>query len=132
MRLEITPHVIDGKNLKMTISVKKDEVDITRKSSLGDPYIIKKKTETVLIVQDGETIVISGLTKQRHSNADAGWPMLKNIPMLGYVFKSDSKEESMEEVLIFITPHILQVASADRKVPPALQDDNPSGKTESN
>jgi type IV pilus assembly protein PilQ len=132
MRLEITPHVIDGKNLKMTISVKKDEVDMTRKSSLGDPYIIKKKTETVLIVQDGETIVISGLTKQRHSTGDTGWPMLKNIPMLGYLFKVDSKEESMEEVLIFITPHILQVASANRKAPPALQDKDSSGRTESN
>ncbi|MEN6510076.1 MAG: type IV pilus secretin PilQ [Smithella sp.] len=132
MRLEITPHVIDGKNLKMTISVKKDEVDMTRKSSLGDPYIIKKKTETVLIVQDGETIVISGLTKQRHSTGDSGWPMLKNIPMLGYVFKSDSKEESMEEVLIFITPHILQLASADRKIPPAIHDDDQTGKMERN
>ena len=86
LRLEITPHVIDGKNLKMTISVKKDEVDMSRKSQLGDPYIIKKKTETVLIVQDGETIVISGLTKQRHSDGDAGWPLLKNIPCAGLPF----------------------------------------------
>jgi len=39
-------------------------VDMTRKSSLGDPYIIKKQTKTILIVEDGETIVISGLTKQ--------------------------------------------------------------------
>ncbi len=132
MRLEITPHVIDGKNLKMTISVKKDEVDMTRKSSLGDPYIIKKKTETVLIVQDGETIVISGLTKQRHTTGDTGWPVLKNIPLFGYLFKVDSKGEQMEEVLIFITPHILQVASADKKMSPAVPDDDLSGKTESN
>ena len=132
MRLEITPHVIDGKNLKMTISVKKDEVDMTRKSSLGDPYIIKKKTETVLIVQDGETIVISGLTKQRHTTGDTGWPVLKNIPMLGYLFKVDSKGEQMEEVLIFITPHILQVASADAKRPASIHDDDQTGKMERN
>ncbi len=115
LRLEITPHIIDGKNLKMTIAVKKDEVDTTRKSVNGDPYIIKKKTETVLVVRDGETIVISGLTKQRALNADSGLPYLKDIPGLGYLFKADSKGESMEEVLIFITPHILQVASADHK-----------------
>ncbi|MHB8139126.1 MAG: type IV pilus secretin PilQ [Smithellaceae bacterium] len=132
MRLEITPHVIDGKNLKMTISVQKDEVDMSRKSSLGDPYIIKKKTETVLIVQDGETIVISGLTKQRNSNGDTGWPMLKNIPLLGYLFKVDSKSELMEEVLIFITPHILQLASADAKRPALIHDDDQTGKTERN
>lgn len=115
LRLEITPHVIDGKNLKMTILVKKDEVDATRKDSLGDPYIIKKQTETVLIVQDGETIVISGLTKQTKSHSGSGVPWLKDIPILGWAFKSDSKSDQMEEVLIFITPHILQVSNNDQK-----------------
>lgn len=111
LRLEITPHVIDGKNLKMTILVKKDEVDTTRKSTLGDPYIIKKQTQTVLIVKDGETIVISGLTKQTKSENEQGWPWLKDVPVLGWLFKADSKSDKMEEVLIFITPHILQVNS---------------------
>jgi type IV pilus assembly protein PilQ len=110
LRLEITPHVIDGKNLKMTILVKKDEVDTTRKDSLGDPYIIKKQTETVLIVKDGETIVISGLTKQTKAASGNGVPWLKDIPLLGWAFKSDSKSDDKEEVLIFITPHILPVS----------------------
>ena len=109
MRLEITPHIIDGQNLKMTILVKKDEVDMTRKDSLGDPYIIKKETQTELIVKDGETIVISGLTKQTNSASQYGVPWLKDIPILGWAFKKDSKSETMEEVLIFITPHILPI-----------------------
>ena len=112
LRLEITPHVIDGKNLKMTILVKKDEVDLTRKSSLGDPYIVKKQTQTTLIVNDGETIVISGLTKQLKTETETGWPWLKDITGLGWLFKTESKSDSMEEVLIFITPHILQVADS--------------------
>jgi type IV pilus assembly protein PilQ len=118
LRLEITPHVIDGKNLKMNILVKKDEVDSLRNVD-GNPFIIKKQTQTSLIVQDGETIVISGLTKQRLAKGDAGWPLVKNIPVLGYLFKSDSKSDAMEEVLIFITPHILQVAAAENRVPAA-------------
>jgi type IV pilus assembly protein PilQ len=122
LRLEITPHVIDGKNLKMTILVKKDEVDTTRKDSLGDPYIIKKQTETVLIVQDGETIVISGLTKQIKSASGSGVPWLKDIPVLGWAFKSDSKSDQMEEVLIFITPHILQVYNNKQNTSPIGQD----------
>jgi type IV pilus assembly protein PilQ len=65
LRLEITPHVIDGKNLKMKILVKKDEVDERETNKVqGNPRIIKKQTDTSLIVRDGETIVISGLTKQ--------------------------------------------------------------------
>ncbi len=129
LRLEITPHVIDGKNLKMNILVKKDEVDSLRNVE-GNPYIIKKQTQTVLIVQDGETIVISGLTKQRRADGNTGWPLLKNIPVLGWLFKADSKSESMEEVLIFITPHILQLASNESKISQALPSKDETRQTE--
>jgi len=132
MRLEITPHVIDGKNLKMRIFVQKDDIDLTRKDSLGDPYIIKKQTKTDLIVKDGETIVISGLTKQIRSDGSSGWPLLKDIPVLGYLFKADSKSDAMEEVLIFITPHILQVSDVNDKSPAPVQGKDQLEKTKSN
>jgi type IV pilus assembly protein PilQ len=118
LRLEITPHVIDGKHLKMKIKVKKDQVDPTR-TVQGNPYIIKKQTETNLIVQDGETIVISGLTKQQTSKSDSGLPGLKDVPGLGYLFKTDSRSEEMEEVLIFITPHVLKAQAANQAAPAA-------------
>lgn len=107
LRLEITPHVIDGKNLKMKIVVKKNEVDPSRNVD-GNPYIIKKQTETNLIAQDGETIVISGLTKQKKLDGTSGIPWLKDLPVLGWLFKGEGKSESMEEVLIFITPTIIK------------------------
>ena len=114
LRLEITPHVIGEKNLKMAILIKKNEVDPTGRNVLGNPYIFKKETKTNLIVQDGETIVISGLTKQKSTESEGGIPWLKDIPGLGWLFKATGKAESMEEVLIFITPKILppQVATA--------------------
>jgi len=65
--------------------------------------------------------VISGLTKQRQMTGAMGWPWLKDIPVLGWAFKATSKTDSMEEVLIFITPHILKMASAGDKSPAALQ-----------
>ena len=111
LRLEITPHVIDGKNMKMKILVSKDEVDTTRVVE-GNPFIIKKKTETNLIVQDGETIVISGLTKQTNTLGDTGIPLFKDVPILGWLFKSESKNTGMEEVLIFITPTIMKPSAA--------------------
>ena len=122
MRLEITPHVIDGKNLKMKILVSKDELDFSQAANMyGNPIIVKKHTETTLIVKDGETIVISGLTKETSDSGTAGWPWLKDVPVLGWAFKADSRSQDMEEVLIFITPHILKVASAGEKSPAALQ-----------
>ena len=64
LKLEIKPHVIDGKNINMTIFVKKDELNYSQ-SVQGNPSIIVKETKTELVVADGETIVISGLTKQK-------------------------------------------------------------------
>ena len=106
LRLEIKPHVIDGTNLKMGIIVKKDEVDTTRTVD-NNPFIIKKQTETSLIVRDGETIVISGLTKQNTQKITTGIPALKDVPLLGWLFKGEDKSETMQEVLVFITPKIL-------------------------
>jgi len=106
LKLEITPHVIDGKSLKMKILVQKDEVDTTRNVQ-GNPFIIKKQTETNLIVEDGETIVISGLSKQTTAGSENGVPGLKDVTALGWLFKGNIKKESMQEVLIFITPRIL-------------------------
>jgi type IV pilus assembly protein PilQ len=106
LRLEITPHVIDDKNLKLKVLVKKDEVDLTRTVE-GNPFIIKKQTETTLIVQDGETIVISGLTKDRKTTSREGIPGLHDVEGLGWLFGRDAKGSKLEEVLIFITPTVL-------------------------
>jgi type IV pilus assembly protein PilQ len=107
LRLEITPHVIDGKNIKMTILVKKDELDFSRQVQ-GNPVIIQKETKTGLVVSDGETIVISGLTKQKRQDGTTGIPWLKDVPVLGWLFKGEETSETMEEVMIFITPTIMK------------------------
>ena len=90
----------------------------TTRTVEGNPFIIKKQTETSLIVRDGETIVISGLSKQQGSGSVSGVPWLKDIPVLGWLFKGEGKSETMEEVLIFITPRIL---------PPTIAAARPAG-----
>lgn len=106
LRLEMTPNVIDARNLKLKVLIKKDEVDSSR-SVEGNPYIIKKQTETTLLVRSGETIVISGLTKEKGSNQEAGVPGMRDLPGGKYTFGSTNRSVTMEEVLIFITPTIL-------------------------
>jgi type IV pilus assembly protein PilQ len=113
LRLEITPHVIDRKNIKMTIVVKKDEVNRDPNlcviiSGYQQCPIFVKEIKTDLVVSDGETIVISGLTKQMKVGGTTGVPWFENIPVLGWLFKTDSKSENMEEVLIFITPNLIK------------------------
>jgi type IV pilus assembly protein PilQ len=107
LRLEIKPHVIDGKNIKLTIVVRKDEPNYSL-SVQGNPPIIVKETKTDLVVADGDTVVISGFTKQKKDNTTDGVPWFKEIPVLGWLFKGEGKSESMEEVLIFITPNVMK------------------------
>ncbi len=107
LRLDVTPHVIDSETLKMVIKVNKDEPDFTR-TVLGNPTIITKKAETNVLQNDGQTIVIGGLSKESSSRSNTGTPFLEDIPGLGYLFKRKSSSDQMEELLIFITPHILK------------------------
>jgi len=120
LKLEITPHVIDNNFLKMEILVTKNEVDFSTETRVyGNPIIKKRETKTTLIVQNSETIVISGLSKSVKTNEQTGVPLLKNIPGIGWMFRNDGKANNKEEVLIFITPHILKKNIAGNVIPGA-------------
>ena len=106
LRLEITPHIIDEEFIKLQVLIQKDEVDSTRAVS-GNPYIVKKKTETTLIARNGETVVISGLSKLRNSLREAGIPGVKDIPGVGWLGKSETKADLKDEFMIFSTPQVL-------------------------
>jgi type IV pilus assembly protein PilQ len=107
LRLEVTPHVIDGDTLKVEVKVNKDEPDFSRTVG-NNPTIITKVAQTTVIQNDGQTIVIGGLSKETSSRSDTGTPFLEDIPGLGYLFKRKSSADQMEELIIFITPHILK------------------------
>jgi type IV pilus assembly protein PilQ len=107
LRLEVTPHVIDDKTIKLDIVIHKDEVDFSR-TVLGNPTIITRKEETTLIINDGQTIVIGGISKETDLGASEGVPFLKDLPGLGNLFKNDLKDARLEEMLIFITARILK------------------------
>lgn len=106
LRLRVTPHVIEGETLKLNIETSKDEIDFSR-TVQGNPTIVTKKAETNVVLFDGQTTVIGGLNKETDANAETGVPGLMHIPVLGTLFKGNAKSNNMQEVLIFITPHIL-------------------------
>ncbi len=95
----------------MEIKVNKDEADFSR-TVLGNPTIITKNAETNVIQNDGQTIVIGGLSRESASRSNTGTPFLEDIPGLGYLFKRKSSSDQMEELIIFITPHILKPKAA--------------------
>jgi len=107
LRLEVTPHVIEGDTLRLDIVTNKDEPDFTR-TVRGNPTVVTKYAKTNVVVFDGQTTVIGGLNKQTDQDLDYGVPWLRDIPGLGYLFKGESKGRQKQELLIFITPHILK------------------------
>jgi len=107
LRLEVTPHVVDDKVLKLKILTNKDELDFTH-TVVGNPTIITRRAKTNVIVFDGQTTVIGGLNQETDSRSQNGVPLLQDVPLLGHLFKSNNNSNKMEDVLIFITPHILK------------------------
>jgi type IV pilus assembly protein PilQ len=117
LSLKVTPHVIEGETLKLNIETSKDELDFSR-TVAGNPTIVTKKAETKVILFDGQTTVIGGLNKETGSDTESGVPGLKDVPLLGWLFKGTENSNKLEEVLIFITPHILAQKTASATVPP--------------
>ncbi|MBU2522050.1 MAG: type IV pilus secretin PilQ [Proteobacteria bacterium] len=114
IRLEVTPYVVDEKTLKLKIVTNKDDLDWANAVD-GNPAISTKKAETSVVLFDGQTTVIAGLSKENINDSESGIPWLKDIPILGYLFKGTSKSNTMEDVLIFITPHILKEKVMDEE-----------------
>lgn len=106
LSLKVVPHIIDDSSLRLNIITHKDELDFTS-TVQGNPTILTKNAETNVILFDGQTTVIGGLTKEISGGSQSGVPWLQQIPLLGWLFKGQEKSQSMEEVLIFITPYIL-------------------------
>ena len=112
LSLEVTPHVIGNNTLKLSINTKKDELDFANAVG-GQPAIRTKSAITNVLLFDGQTTVIGGLSKENSDNSESGVPWLKDIPIIGYLFKGKETSDSLDEVLIFITPHILGEQFAD-------------------
>lgn len=107
LKLEMLPHVVDGSNLRMKVVVKDDQVD-TQNTVQGNPYIYKRETQSNLVVEDGDTIVISGLTRDTVTDNESGVPFLRDIPGIGWAFKTKGASVEREQIIIFVTPTILQ------------------------
>jgi len=90
----------------MKIDAKNDSVGQITGGS-GAPAINKKQATTEMLLRDGETTVIGGIYVDSENESDDGVPFLMDIPFLGKLFKSNNKSKVKTELLIFITPRIL-------------------------
>ena len=108
LELNVVPHITPDKSIGMAIEIKKEELDPTIPSIEGVPGTDKKEANTNVIIRDGETVVIGGMYKITTSDSDSGVPGLMKIPILGWLFRSNTTTSITNELLIFITPRVVE------------------------
>ncbi len=108
--LKVTPFINANGTVEMIvapeISSLADE-SITVSETVNSPVITKRSAETVVVTPDGETVVIGGLMETQRIKSETKVPILGSIPILGALFRSTSTEETKKELLIFMTPYIV-------------------------
>ena len=106
LSLEVTPQITPDNRIIMEVKVNKDEPDYEN-ALLGVPPIKKNEVNAKVLVNDGETIVIGGVFSNTQSKSVEKVPLLGDIPFVGRLFRRDTVTESKNELLIFITPRIM-------------------------
>jgi len=112
LELNVTPHVTNDGAVAMDVKITRNEPDFGRVGANGDPTILEREAITQLLVDDGDTAVIGGIyTRNTGRNVDQV-PFLGDIPVLGVLFKRRRFREDRNELLIFLTPRIVNRALA--------------------
>lgn len=104
LKLEVTPQITPEGNVLLDVDVNKDSVGIQTTNGFA---IDTKHVQTQVLVENGGTVVIGGIYSQEESNNYNKVPFLGDIPVLGYLFKNNAKVNNRTELLVFLTPRIL-------------------------
>lgn len=112
LQLLVRPHVTADGSVSMKVKINRDEPDFNQTSARGDPTILKREAETNLLVMDGHTAVIGGIfTRNTGRNLDQV-PFFGDIPLIGLLFQRRRASDSRGELVIFLTPRIVNRAEA--------------------
>ncbi len=106
LSLEVTPQITPDGMIRMKLVVKKEDPDWTR-AVQGNPPIKSSIVETDVLVENGGTVVIGGVYKTDNSTNTEKVPFLGDLPGIGWLFKVQSKDSARRELLIFITPKVV-------------------------
>ena len=103
--LVVTPHITSDKRVMLSINATKSSYTLTGTGS--NPIINRQAAQTNVVVTDGETAVIAGLTGTDDEYLEEGIPFLKDIPFIGNLFKHTKKTITKNDLMVFVTPHII-------------------------
>ncbi len=112
LALRVTPHVTNEGAVLLEVHVQKNEADFINTGARGDPTILTKQARSRMLVNDGDTAVIGGIYTRNKSVNFKKIPWIADIPIIGWFFKNKSEADTRTEVLIFLTPRIVNRASS--------------------
>jgi type IV pilus assembly protein PilQ len=106
IRLLVTPHVTDDGNIFMSLQTERSSIQTLSAADLG--FIISKQESTnQILVADGETAVIGGLTVTTVEKSKSGIPLLSSLPLIGSLFSFTSNRENRKDLIILVTPRVI-------------------------
>lgn len=107
--LTVTPQASPDYYVLMDINAKSSNLDDAEASTVdGIPGTIEREATSTILVKSGQTFALGGVYKVKDSDNISGVPFLKDIPFLGYLFRATSVDMEDEELIFFITPHIVE------------------------
>jgi len=113
--LTVTPFISENGLVEMIVSPQISSIDPTLSipisATVSAPVIDIRKADTVAVTPDGQTVIIGGLMQNSKSDTVTKIPFLGDIPLLGALFRRQQKSNANTELMIFLTPHIVQAPS---------------------
>lgn len=120
VRLTLTPTVMSDRRIALKVAPEVSELDFSsgiRTNDIAVPALTVRRTDTSVMLADGESFVISGLISSNTiSNVDK-FPFLGNIPVIGALFRSSQLDKDDRELLMIVTPHLVQPLAANAALP---------------
>lgn len=116
LMLKVTPHVTSDNSILLQIDVDKDAPSTTFFATDGTPAIETRRATTEVLVRNGDTTVIGGIITDTTSDVQLGIPWFREIPFIGWMFKSKINRVDKTELIIFITPRIVQLSNASSRM----------------
>ena len=108
LSLEVLPKITEEGRISMEIKATNDTPDYAQGEKLqGNPPIRKNEVESKIVVQDGDTVVIGGVSRHQDDKVESGLPWLYKVPVLGWLFKTENITRQKRQLLIFVTPKIM-------------------------
>ncbi|HSF94340.1 MAG TPA: type II secretion system secretin GspD [Thermohalobaculum sp.] len=119
--LEVTPRVNAGGLVTLEIVQEVSDAIATETSGINSPTIQQRSIRSSVAIQSGETVALGGLIRESSSDTVSGIPILKDIPVLGNLFKSTDRSSDRNELLVLITPRVVRGAAQAREITDELR-----------